>query len=297
MAELGSLLADAEAAKGGAGSAARGASSSQPRLAAVLASLPDAWLGRMVGAAGDELAFAVPAAGGPADGRCVSLALPPAWPAAPPVVSGDTPPLPWAPTGPGLGETLDAVSSAFAAAAPVALLLADLDARARVLDPPLPAPAAVTWRRLALTGGRASVELGFDPASPASPPTLAFLGPPAASSGPAAHAAATRWDPGLGGVAAVEAWLGAALDRAADAGATDASASTSDADCAVCYAYRLDGAPPTVACANPRCGRPFHAACLRGWLQGGGGGGGGGGGDAHGACPYCGEGVTVPGGG
>jgi hypothetical protein len=33
-------------------------------------------------------------------------------------------------------------------------------------------------------------------------------------------------------------------------------------ECAICYAYELDGEPPSKACDNPRCAQPFHAACL-----------------------------------
>jgi len=111
------------------------------------------------------------------------------------------------------------------------------------------------------------------------------------------------------------------------------------AECAICCAYRLeeeddkDGgggehggggegaaaknpassssssfALPSVSCENGRCGRPFHASCLREWLiaaAGGGGGGreggggvggagdGGGGGVLRGECPYCSELISV----
>ena len=117
------------------------------------------------------------------------------------------------------------------------------------------------------------------------------------------------------------------------------------AECAICCAFRLDddgdggggggegregegvgaGAAatgteasppssslPSVSCENERCGRPFHASCLREWLvaasgggsrgvggrevatgAGGGGGGGGGGGVLRGQCPYCSEPISV----
>ncbi|XP_064915458.1 E3 ubiquitin-protein ligase FANCL isoform X5 [Columba livia] len=39
-------------------------------------------------------------------------------------------------------------------------------------------------------------------------------------------------------------------------------------DCGICYAYRLAGAPPDQVCDDPRCGQPFHQACLYEWLQG-----------------------------
>ena len=297
--ELASLLAD------GAPSASAPAPAplaSARRVAAVLASLPDAWLARVTCMSDDgaRLTVAVPDSGAGKD-RGVILTLPPAWPAAPPAVGGDAPSLPsrcvWRP-GTTLGAVLDGVAAAFEAGAPVARLLADIDAHCRVLDPPLPPPAAATWRRLALAGVKASVEAAFDAAAGAeAAPELAFLGPPAAVDGPRATAATASWHPHLGGTAALEALLGVGLERRGVGGGTDATTptATTDAECAVCYAYRLDGGPPpSIACANARCGRPFHAACLRGWLlQTAGEGGGGGGGALHGDCPYCGDGITL----
>ena len=255
----------------------------------------------MTGVSGDgaTLTVSVPDSGAGKD-RGVTLTLPPAWPAAPPTVGGDAPPLPspcvWRP-GTTLGAVLDGVAAAFEAGAGVSRLLADIDAHCRVLDPHPPAPAAATWRRLALAGGKASVEAAFDAGAGAeAPPELAFLGPPAAVDGPRATATTASWHPHLGGTAALEALLGVGLERRVEAGAGDATTTTTttDAECAVCYAYRLDGGPPpSIACANARCGRPFHAACLRGWLAQTAGEGGGGGGALHGACPYCGDGITL----
>ncbi|XP_075452326.1 E3 ubiquitin-protein ligase FANCL isoform X3 [Ascaphus truei] len=39
-------------------------------------------------------------------------------------------------------------------------------------------------------------------------------------------------------------------------------------DCGICYAYRLDSAIPDQVCDDPRCGQPFHQACLYEWLRG-----------------------------
>ncbi|XP_021248902.1 E3 ubiquitin-protein ligase FANCL isoform X2 [Numida meleagris] len=39
-------------------------------------------------------------------------------------------------------------------------------------------------------------------------------------------------------------------------------------DCGICYAYRLHGTTPDQVCDDPRCGQPFHQACLYEWLQG-----------------------------
>lgn len=33
-------------------------------------------------------------------------------------------------------------------------------------------------------------------------------------------------------------------------------------ECGICYSYRLDSAIPDQVCNDPRCGQPFHQACL-----------------------------------
>jgi len=47
--------------------------------------------------------------------------------------------------------------------------------------------------------------------------------------------------------------------RAAE-GAGDAGQFT--VECAICYAYELNGEPPSKACDNPKCAQPFHTVCL-----------------------------------
>ncbi|TSK22708.1 E3 ubiquitin-protein ligase FANCL [Bagarius yarrelli] len=39
-------------------------------------------------------------------------------------------------------------------------------------------------------------------------------------------------------------------------------------ECGICYSYRLDSAIPDQVCNDPRCGQPFHQACLYEWLRG-----------------------------
>ena len=51
-------------------------------------------------------------------------------------------------------------------------------------------------------------------------------------------------------------------------------------------------ATPTEHCPNPRCGRAFHAACVRGWLATLAGARAALG-RLSGPCPYCGGGVSV----
>lgn len=254
-----------------------------------------------------------------------------------------------------------AASAAFAA-------LDQLDARAWVLDPPLPAVRARTSRRIAAAeGGRVSVEVDFanfftfSPSSSSmSSSSLSFLPAPrfGAWLGPealvfplreAAEASAMScaWDPSKGAVENLEVLLRLSdegkegqrqqLPRKPGSGSRSGGAAAASeaekeedpvglgdgAECAICCAYRLkddggDGgerggrasttAPssfslPSVSCENERCGRPFHASCLREWLiaaAGGGGekaagagGGGGGGAVVRGECPYCCEPISV----
>ncbi|KTF90219.1 hypothetical protein cypCar_00027038, partial [Cyprinus carpio] len=39
-------------------------------------------------------------------------------------------------------------------------------------------------------------------------------------------------------------------------------------ECGICYSYRLESAIPDQVCNDPRCGQPFHQACLYEWLRG-----------------------------
>ena len=40
-------------------------------------------------------------------------------------------------------------------------------------------------------------------------------------------------------------------------------------ECGICYTLRLgdDQALPDKVCDEPRCGKPFHRACLSEWLR------------------------------
>ncbi|KAJ8014116.1 hypothetical protein DPEC_G00036910 [Dallia pectoralis] len=39
-------------------------------------------------------------------------------------------------------------------------------------------------------------------------------------------------------------------------------------ECGICYSYRLNSDIPDQVCNDPRCGQPFHQACLYEWLRG-----------------------------
>ncbi|XP_037554192.1 E3 ubiquitin-protein ligase FANCL [Nematolebias whitei] len=68
--------------------------------------------------------------------------------------------------------------------------------------------------------------------------------------------------------------------------------SSFSAECGICYSYRLETSVPDQVCNDPRCGQPFHQACLYEWLR------------AlpssrqsfnlmFGECPYCSKPITV----
>uniref|UniRef100_A0AAY4E5L4 RING-type domain-containing protein n=1 Tax=Denticeps clupeoides TaxID=299321 RepID=A0AAY4E5L4_9TELE len=63
-------------------------------------------------------------------------------------------------------------------------------------------------------------------------------------------------------------------------------------ECGICYSFRLESAIPDQVCNDPRCGQPFHQACLYEWLRGlptsrqsfN---------TVFGECPYCSKPITV----
>ncbi|XP_017277171.1 E3 ubiquitin-protein ligase FANCL isoform X1 [Kryptolebias marmoratus] len=43
--------------------------------------------------------------------------------------------------------------------------------------------------------------------------------------------------------------------------------SSFNVECGICYSYRLETSVPDQVCNDPRCGQPFHQACLYEWLR------------------------------
>jgi len=247
-------------------------------------------------------------------------ALPADWAAAPGFAAAPGSPPP-------LAAALAAWRAALEAAADLWTALDGLDASFRVLDP-APPTRADTHRVLALGGGGGggggggSLEVGLSLARPrGSPATLTFMGAPASIEGPRAALAAFleggRWDEGAGPASNLAAALGPggllpATTVGMVASTTTPAAAAADeptgAECAICYAFHLpdeaeDGgggaggngrasATPSIHCPHPRCGRPYHAACLRGWLAALPGARAALG-RLAGECPYCGEEVGV----
>ena len=170
-------------------------------------------------------------------------------------------------------------------------MLDDLDAHAWVLEPKNPGRDCVS-RRIAL-GDHCSLQLELHTGAPSSLPELQFYGADrlVAPLRQALNANLMLWQPER----TVRLNLAAVLQRDLPAPPSTAGANGVDAEayateCAICYAYQLDGAVPESAC--DACGKPFHKACLSEWLRG-----------LtttqqsfnrlFGECPYCGSGITV----
>jgi E3 ubiquitin-protein ligase FANCL len=287
-------------------------------LAAQLGALPPG----AVAAVAPDLAHAtlrcVDASGRP---HALRVAFPPGYPAHAPALSADMPlppQLAWRPGASGLADVLAAAVAAAARHAWLWAALDALDARATVLDPELPCARAACHRRLSL-GGAAALWVALDPqAQPHAlpPPALRVYGPErgAAPRRAALAAALAAWAPPVAADVASGEWLlnwlqaalGEALPGRAGAPGGIGGAAADEAappECGICYAFACPGvpegergAPPGCACDNPRCGRAFHAPCLREWLRADGGAAGPGRaafGTLFGACPYCGAPMAV----
>uniref|UniRef100_A0A7M4F5D1 FA complementation group L n=1 Tax=Crocodylus porosus TaxID=8502 RepID=A0A7M4F5D1_CROPO len=138
----------------------------------------------------------------------------------------------------------------------------EIDEKTWVLEPENPTRSA-TMRRIAI-GNNVSINLEVDPRHPAMLPECFFLG--------ADHVVNPLkiklnnnmhlWNPevhllqNLKEVLEIEFPSRVVLEK-----------SDFSMDCGICYAYRLDGTVPDQVCDDPRCGQPFHQACLYEWLQ------------------------------
>ena len=279
---------------------------------------------RLGGGGGGEEARRRGGAGSTAAALAADLpanALPPAW--ADHAASAGTPLL---------AAALAAWQSTLAACADLWACLDDLDARFRVLDPAPPTRADTHRVLALTAGGASLEVALSPAAPRAPPCVTAFMGAPAAVEGPRAALRAFveggRWDgsalpgdnllaagvgilPSAGAAAAVGATVTTANEPATAAVGAGGDEEPTGAECAICYAYHLPaegemdaGAPgaatpapatvalPSIHCPHPRCGRPYHAACLRGWLASLPGARAALG-RLTGECPYCGEEVGV----
>ncbi|CAL8255205.1 unnamed protein product [Lota lota] len=166
-------------------------------------------------------------------------------------------------------------------------VLDEIDRRTWVLEPERPSRAD-TMRRIAI-GSNVSIRVDVNPRHPKMLPESYLLG--------AEHVVTPlrnklnanmhMWNPG----SSVLHNLQDVLEIEFPSPATHEKSSFS-VECGICYAYRLETAIPDQVCNDPRCGQPFHQACLYEWLR------------AlpssrqsfsvvFGECPYCSKPITV----
>ncbi|NWH28633.1 FANCL ligase, partial [Grus americana] len=139
----------------------------------------------------------------------------------------------------------------------------EIDGKTWVLEPENPTRSA-TSRRIAI-GNNVSVNVEVDPRHPNMLPECYFLG--------ADHAVNPLriklnnnmhlWDPEISLLQNLKDVLEIDFPSRAVLEKSDFAK-----DCGICYAYRLDGTTPDQVCDDPRCGQPYHRACLYEWLQG-----------------------------
>nr|XP_046257686.1 E3 ubiquitin-protein ligase FANCL isoform X3 [Scatophagus argus] len=166
-------------------------------------------------------------------------------------------------------------------------ILDEIDTKTWILEPEKPSRSD-TMRRIAI-GNNVSIKVEVDPRHPEMLPECCLLG--------AEHVVTPLrnrlnanmhlWNPD----SSVLHNLRDVLEIEFPSPATHEKSSFS-AECGICYSYRYEAAIPDQVCNDPRCGQPFHQACLYEWLR------------AlpssrqsfnivFGECPYCSKPITV----
>ncbi|XP_056147734.1 E3 ubiquitin-protein ligase FANCL isoform X2 [Lampris incognitus] len=141
-------------------------------------------------------------------------------------------------------------------------VLDEIDSKTWILEPEKPSRAD-TMRRIAI-GNNMSIKVEVDPRHPKMLPESCLLG--------ADHAVTPLknklnanmhlWNPD----ASVLHNLQDVLEIEFPSPATHQKSSFST-ECGICYSYRLESEIPDQVCNDPRCGQPFHQACLYEWLR------------------------------
>ncbi|KAI1240350.1 hypothetical protein IHE44_0008767 [Lamprotornis superbus] len=135
--------------------------------------------------------------------------------------------------------------------------LDEIDGKTWVLEPENPTRSATT-RRIAI-GNNVSVNVEVDPRHPNMLPECYFLGadhevnPLRTKLNSNMH----LWDPEISLLQNLRELLEIDFPSRAVLEKSDFAK-----DCGICYAYRLEGSAPDQVCDDPRCGQPFHQACL-----------------------------------
>uniref|UniRef100_UPI003AAF74E4 E3 ubiquitin-protein ligase FANCL isoform X2 n=1 Tax=Centroberyx gerrardi TaxID=166262 RepID=UPI003AAF74E4 len=215
-------------------------------------------------------------------------------PAEAPECSADLPvplTITWTPQFDSVQSTLDQLHGQFLlvleSVAEFWAVLDEIDSKTWILEPEKPSRAD-TMRRIAI-GSNVSIKVEVDPRHPKMLPECCLLG--------AEHAVTPLrnklngnmhlWNPD----SSVLHNLRDVLEIEFPSPATHEKSSFS-VECGICYSYRLEAAIPDQVCNDPRCGQPFHQACLYEWLR------------AlpssrqsfniiFGECPYCSKPITV----
>ncbi|XP_016892727.1 E3 ubiquitin-protein ligase FANCL isoform X2 [Cynoglossus semilaevis] len=141
-------------------------------------------------------------------------------------------------------------------------ILDEIDLNTWVLEPEKPSRSD-TMRRIAI-GSNASIRVEVDPRHPKMLPECCLLG--------AEHIVTPLrnklnsnmhlWNPDSSVLFNLRDVLEIEFPSPATHEKSDFSV-----ECGICYSYRLEDAIPDQVCNDPRCGQPFHQACLYEWLR------------------------------
>ncbi|KAI5625082.1 E3 ubiquitin-protein ligase FANCL [Silurus asotus] len=139
----------------------------------------------------------------------------------------------------------------------------EIDEHTWVLEPEKPSRAD-TMRRIAI-GNNVSIKVEIDPRHPKMLPECCLLGAEHAVTPLRGKLNANMhlWNPDC----SVLQNMKDVMEIEFPSPATHEKSSFS-VECGICYSYRLDSAIPDQVCNDPRCGQPFHQACLYEWLRG-----------------------------
>ncbi|XP_053477396.1 E3 ubiquitin-protein ligase FANCL [Ictalurus furcatus] len=139
----------------------------------------------------------------------------------------------------------------------------EIDEHTWVLEPEKPIRAD-TMRRIAI-GNNVSIKVEINPRHPKMLPECCLLGAEHAVTPLRSKLNANMhlWNPDC----SVLQNMKDVMEIGFPSPATHEKSSFS-VECGICYSYRLDSAIPDQVCNDPRCGQPFHQACLYEWLRG-----------------------------
>ncbi|XP_032409290.1 E3 ubiquitin-protein ligase FANCL isoform X1 [Xiphophorus hellerii] len=141
-------------------------------------------------------------------------------------------------------------------------VLDEIDRKTWILEPEKPS-FSDTMRRIAI-GNNVSIKVEVDPRHPKMLPECCLLGAdhvvtPLRNK---LNANMHMWNPD----SSVLNNLRDVLEIEFPSPATHEKSSF-NVECGICYSYRLEDAIPDQVCNDPRCGQPFHQACLYEWLR------------------------------